>query len=253
MIDTQIGSDGIAVVTLNRADAKNAVSIGMWQALSRGIESLGDAPRLLMVRSAVDGMFCPGADIKEFAVLMDSADARKAMRQSMQEAVDRLERARYPTLAVVNGPCVGAGVSIAMACDLRIAADKARFGVTPAKLGLLYSKDDVRRLLSVVGSAATKDLLFTGRIINAEEAKDIGMVQHVVEAGALDQAALDLAQDIASKSGQTHSSVKHILRALSGLESFDDEAHDRDFEDAFVSEDAAPRIEAMLRYLNKSP
>lgn len=253
MIQTDIDNDGIASLSLNRLEAKNAMSTAMWQALSAAIESLGTAPRVLQIRSCAGRMFCPGADIKEFPLLMKSAEARATMRGAMQGAVDRLERTPYPTLAVINGHCVGAGVSIAMACDVRIAVNTARFGVTPAKLGLVYSKDDIRRLATGIGPANAKDLLFTGRLIDASEAKAMSMIQQSVEADALTSVAADLSKEIASKSAQTHRTVKQSFRVLSGLEAFDEQGHAADFENAFVSDDAPQRIEAMLNQLTKRP
>lgn len=252
MIETKIDEDGIALVSLNRVDAKNAVSTDMWAALYSALEALADRPRALVVASSLPSTFCPGADIKEFPKLMDSAEARTAMRTNMQRCVGRLECLPYPTIAAINGPCVGAGVSIAAACDLRVASDKARFGITPAKLGVLYSKDDIRRLVNIIGIAAAKDLLFTGRLMDAHEAQAMQLITKTTTPETVLEGAMNLARTIAGNSGMTHQSVKGILHALQANAPFDDAAHNQEFEDAFVQEGTKARIEKMLTILSKT-
>lgn len=252
MIETQIDNSGVALVSLNRADAKNAVSIDMWAALDSALEALADKPRALVLASSLPSIFCPGADIKEFPKLMESTEARTAMRTNMQRCLGRLECLPYPTIAAINGPCVGAGVSIAAACDLRVASENARFGITPAKLGVLYSKGDIRRLVNIVGIAAAKDLLFTGRLIDAREAQAMQLITKTTAPESLLEETTNLARTIASNSGMTHQSVKGILHALQANAPFDDAAHNQEFEDAFVQEDTKARIEKMLAILSKT-
>lgn len=251
MIKTKLDDDGIARVSLNRVDAKNAVSTAMWAALDGALTQLDDRPRALVLASSLPTIFCPGADIKEFPKLMESAETRTAMRTNMQRCVNRLERLPYPTIAAINGACVGAGVSIAAACDLRVASETARFGITPAKLGVLYSKDDIRRLINIIGIAAAKDLLFTGRLMDAREAQGMQLVTTITAQDTVLEDAMALARSIASNSSTTHLSVKTILHALQGNAPFDDAAHNQEFEEAFVQEDTKARIEKMLVILSK--
>lgn len=243
-------SDGIARLILNQPATRNAINIAMWHQLDEMLTSLESRQvRVVLVESGVGGIFCPGADIAEFPRLQGDPALRTAMRTAMQGALNQLERLSVPTIAAIDGACVGGGVSLAMACDLRLASPAARFGVTPAKLGLVYSAEDVRRLHAVIGSAQTRRLLFTGEMIDAAEALRIGMVHQLTSGPTCMKQARSLAASIAANSAVTHHSVKAIVRALDRHDAPPDT--DGAFEDAFVSADAAARIETMLAVMDR--
>jgi enoyl-CoA hydratase/carnithine racemase len=160
-----------ATLIFDRPDRRNAINLASWRALPLLI---GDAvarreTRVIVIRGA-GGNFAAGADIAEFDIVFADRTATLAYLDDMSAATAAIEAAPVPVIAQINGLCIGAGVAIAAACDLRIAADDARFAITPAKLGLAYSAADTRRVIRAIGASATRDLLFTGRTIAAAEA-----------------------------------------------------------------------------------
>ncbi len=161
----------------------------------------------------------------------------------MTAATAALAETPLPVIAAISGACIGAGVAVALACDVRIAAPDARLAVTPAKLGLMYSLADTKRLLSAVGASQTKDLLFTGRMISAEEALAVGLVDQVGDAAAVAEKALV----IAHQSSWTHARSKAVLgRILAGATADDDTTRGW-FADAVDGPDYAVGVAAFHR------
>jgi enoyl-CoA hydratase/carnithine racemase len=207
--------DGSATLTLNRPAKKNALSVDMWAAIPRLIDQAihdGDV-KLLFVRG-VGGAFASGADISEMPVVYANAAAALENDGKIQGAMTAIENCPKPVIALIEGPCVGGGCGIALACDIRIGAIGSRYGVTPAKLGLVYGAADTRRLVQAVGLSMAKDILFTGRLLDAEEAHGIGLIDHLVEPEDLEAAALDYAQKISAASQFSIRGQKQILALL---------------------------------------
>lgn len=204
----------VAVLTLAQPGRHNAISAAMWAGLSDALSDVAQRPeaRVLIVRGA-DGHFAAGADITEFeSVFADHASALR-YAATMGTALDMLARLPIPTLAVIEGFCIGAGVALALACDLRIASVDARFAVTPAKLGLMYTLADTHRLVGAVGASLAKDLLFTGRRIGAPDALAMRLVDELHDPATLMSASLIKARQIAAASPW---SVRHA-KAVVGL------------------------------------
>lgn len=242
MVRSEWLEGGIVRVLLDRPSSRNAMSVVMWKELGDAIAAVDtEGANVVVIASGVEDIFCPGADIKEFLGLRESSNARRVMRQAMQHTVNMIENCPLPIIAEIDGACVGAGVSIATACDLRIASARSRFGVTAAKLGLVYSTGDLRRLHTVVGSAAAKRLMFTAELFNAEEAHRFGLVDWLS-----DQAEFaSIIERIAAGSSDTHRSTKSIMRKLDNGEPL--ENNSVEFENAFIMPDAVSRIDAMLK------
>jgi len=180
----------VAAVILNRPQARNALNVAMWRALPQLLSDL--APhrqvRALVVRGA-GGHFASGADISEFdEVFADHASAL-AYGRWLDTATAALAAFDRPVVAVIEGYCIGAGLAVALACDLRIAAADAHLGAPPAKLGLIYSLADTRRLVQAVGASAARAMLFTAALRSAPEALALGLVDEVHDAASLDAAA----------------------------------------------------------------
>jgi len=174
----------VATLLIDRADKRNAFDMAMWDALPKLVaEAVADpAARVLVVRaSQAGGAFCAGADIRELLANKDDPEWRAANQAAINRAQSELARAAIPTLAFVEGDCVGGGCGVAMACDLRVATPAARFGITPAKLGLVYPLHDVKLLVDLVGPGQAKRMLYTGALIDAAEALRIGLVEQVAE------------------------------------------------------------------------
>ncbi|MCC5868080.1 MAG: enoyl-CoA hydratase/isomerase family protein [Gammaproteobacteria bacterium] len=248
MISYSLSGDGIGELVLNRASHFNAVSVEMWGELAEVLETLAGFSelRVLVLRSGVEGAFCPGADIGEFPQLMESEGLRHELQLSMQACCNRLESLPIATIAMIDGPCVGGGCSLAVACDFRIASDRSTFGVTPAKLGLIYSLGDTRRLARTVGVTHAKKLLFTARLVDAERALAIGLVDTVFDAAALEEEGLSLARSIARNSAETVAAAKEMFSRIESKQTDDDEVTQARFRDSFGSAEAARRIAMYL-------
>ena len=155
----------VATLTLNNPERRNALNMAMWEALKSELVALdsNDKVRALVVRGAGDKAFSAGADIKEFAELLEDRERLDRNNVLVQEAQIALEEFSKPAIAMIRGACMGGGCGIALACDFRIAERDAKMGITPAKLGLLYSVRDTERLHRLVGSSITRQMLFTGQ------------------------------------------------------------------------------------------
>lgn len=166
-----------AEIVLNRPAKRNAVTLAMWRAMPGLVAEAAadDAIRLLVLTGAGDH-FAAGADIAEFEATYATREAALANQTVMARAMAALETFPKPSLAVIRGACVGGGCALTLCCDLRFAADDARFAITPAKLGLAYGVCDTRRLIAAVGPAAAKRILFTGQFVDATEALRLGLI-----------------------------------------------------------------------------
>jgi enoyl-CoA hydratase/carnithine racemase len=176
-----------AHLLIDRAAKRNAFDMAMWQAVPELLASAAEDPelRLLVLRAAEPGAFCAGADIAELLANKDDSVWRAVSQSAINRAQFELTRFPLPTIAVVDGDCVGGGCGLALACDLRVATPRARFGITPAKLGLVYPLHDVKLLTDLVGPGQARRMLFTGSLIEAEEALRIGLVEAVADDFAL--------------------------------------------------------------------
>jgi enoyl-CoA hydratase/carnithine racemase len=223
----RLDSDGdVARLLLDRPEARNAIPAAGWAALSKLLDEIGGA-RLLIVTGA-GGVFCAGADLADLKA--------KGFRENMRAALDRLGALPIPTIALIEGPCYGAGVALAMACDLRVATSTARFAITPAKIGISYPQEDVHRLVALVGPGQAARLLFTAETIDAAEALRIGLAE---------LETLDPATILANDSQSLAELKRSIARAAAGVRS--DPEQDRRF-DALIGGDAlAARLEALRR------
>jgi enoyl-CoA hydratase/carnithine racemase len=181
---------GVGHLVLDRPEKRNAIARAMWEKIPDMVMELeqNDTVRVIMLRGT-GAHFAAGADIAEFDELYATRASAAAYADMLARAMDALCGCRKPRLAVIRGVCVGAGVALVTCCDLRFADDTARFAVTPAKLGIAYSFEDTRRLVACVGPAAARDMLFSGRMMAAEEALRLRLIDRVHAAGALQAAA----------------------------------------------------------------
>lgn len=204
---------GLARLWIARPHKRNAISLPMWAALPGLLGELAAEPDIaILTLRGEGGVFSGGADIEEFKTAYATQEAALANHSVLQGAMSALERFPKPSVAVLEGPSVGAGLGLALCCDVRIAAADARFAITPARLGLLYAFGDVRRLVEAVGLSRAKLLLLTARTIDAETALAWGLVDEV--AADLDAALARLNSELLEAAPFTRSALKRLFQLL---------------------------------------
>ena len=189
--------DGVAVLTIDRQEKLNALDRQVVEEIGQALLELeAERPRAIVVTGAGERAFIAGADIRAMSV-MDPIEA-KQFSEIGHAAMALLDRSPVPTIAAVNGFALGGGCEVALACDVRIAAENATFGFPEVGLGILPGMGGTQRLPRLVGPALAKELIFTGRRIGAEEAREIGLVNRVVGQGEALDAAMELAAEISA-------------------------------------------------------
>ena len=203
---------GVARIVLDQPARRNAMTGAMWRALpGLAAEAAADDEVAVIVVEGAGGHFCGGADIAEFAASYATAESTARANAAIAAAVAALAGVAKPTVAAVRGACVGGGVALALACDLRLARADARFAVTPAKLGLLYSHGDTARLVRAVGAGRAKEMLFSARVVEAVEALRIGLVERVMGDG-------EMAEYVAALATASRSALRGIKRMVGEIE-----------------------------------
>ena len=219
----------VARVVIDRGEKRNAIPIACWSALERTVNDAanGDS-RLIVITSADPQSFCAGADLSELPELIDDVKKRHIFRGAMNSALSRIRAVGKPTLALVEGGCFGAGVSLAMACDMRIAGPNSTYAITPARFGISYPQPDLARLAELVGPGQAARLLYGAETIDATEAHRIGLIEMVCH-GA--QIGADMIERIAGNAPYSLCALKATLAGRFGV--------DKRFDDAFASADFA--------------
>ena len=238
----------LARIVLNRPEKRNALTLAMWEAVPQLVETAerDRDVRLLLVQGADDTAFAAGADISEFEDIFATEDGRGRYSDAVHAAEQSLGRCAKPVIAMIQGDCIGGGVELALACDLRFADTNSRFGITPVKLGLVYSLSSTKRLMELVGPAKTKDLLFSGRLFDSAEAERLGLVDRLYAPGSLEAETRAYAADICALSQYSARSAKAIVQMI--VEGAGDEtAESRALRvDGFAGDDAREGIRAYL-------
>lgn len=210
-----VETGAVTRLVIDRVPKRNALTRAMWEALPGLLAELAADPELkvLMVTGAGPS-FSAGADIGELVSGADPADPMAELRAHNLRAQAALREFPRPTIAVVRGHCIGGGLEIAANCDFRFAASGSTYGVTPARIGVVYPPAAIKVLLDLVGPATTKYLLFSGELLTAEEAYAKGLVDRVLPEDALDAGAADFAATLISRSQLTIRSAKETVNAL---------------------------------------
>jgi enoyl-CoA hydratase/carnithine racemase len=216
----------LAFMVLNRPEKRNALSFDMWQRIPELLAEFeaDDALRELIVRGAGDAAFSAGADISEFPTLRSSAAQTQRYNGVTARAQDTLANLSKPTIALVQGVCVGGGCGVAVSCDLRYADESARFAITPAKLGIVYPVGVTKRLVDLVGPAHAKAILLTGMPLTAARARELGLINDVFTADSIDDDVRAIAETLASRAQYSVRSMKRIIELIAaGLTEESDE------------------------------
>ena len=202
----------VGTITLHRAAKRNAVTYDMWVALGEACHRLAAEPSVRVVVLRGDGAhFCAGADITE--LLAERPHGTASFTDANMAAEHALATLPKPTVAVIHGDCIGGGCALAIDCDFRLAVDDARFGITPAKLGIVYPAASLERAVHLLGPAA-KRLLYTGDLIDAAEAHRIGLVDELLPADAIDARIVALCDTLAQRSLLTQAGTKSMVASV---------------------------------------
>ncbi|MDP6343395.1 MAG: enoyl-CoA hydratase [Alphaproteobacteria bacterium] len=241
--------DGIGWLIFNNPARRNAVSLEMWRGVAEVMADYAadDSIRVAVLAGAGDKAFVSGADISEFEEQRNSADAEKAYSAATAAAHAAMAAFEKPLLAKIHGFCVGGGVAVALAADIRIASDDAQFAVPAARLGLGYGYAGLKTLTNLVGPAMAKEIFFTARRFNAEEALAMGLVNRVVSRGELEGTVHEYAGMIADNAPLTIRAAKAAVReALKDPERRDLDGLNEMITACFNSEDYAEGRRAFM-------
>ena len=203
--------EGVARLTIANTAKRNALDHPILDGL---IEALGSLDARCVILTGTDGMFSAGYDIGEIPDESFAEQAESLVAHPFTDALDALEAYPYPTVAALSGHTIGGGLELALSCDMRIAAEGIRLGMPPAKLGLVYSHTGLRKFIDAVGAPRTRELFLLGRNIDTDRALSWGLVNDVVDADALSEAALDLATELAGNAPLSLTGNKRVIRAL---------------------------------------
>jgi len=191
---------GVVTVTLNRPEKLNALIMPMWTGLNDAFGALeaDDSVRAIVLRGAGERAFAPGADIGEFESLRGNAAQAREYGLLMHEVMRRIGECRHPTVALIQGLCVGGGLELAMLCDIRICGTGSRFGVPINRIGVTMGYPEIAALIALVGRTVALEILLEGRVFDAEEAKEKGLVTRVVPDERVVEEAYEAANRIAT-------------------------------------------------------
>jgi enoyl-CoA hydratase/carnithine racemase len=239
-------ADGVLRLTISNPAKRNALDHPILDAMAAVLDDLGDARAVLL--TGAEGMFSSGYDIGDIPDDVFAQEAERLVAHPFAAALEALESCEVPTVAALPGHTIGGGLELALACDLRVAADGILLGMPPAKLGLVYSHTGLRRFLEAIGAPRTRELFLTARNVDARTALDWGLVNQVVGASDLEGAALDLAEDLAANAPLSLRGNKRAIRELLAADGRLDPEVERELielrEASFQSEDLREGVRA---------
>jgi enoyl-CoA hydratase len=204
---------GVGIVTFNNPERHNAVSLDMWDATKRILDAFAvdDEVRVVVLTGAGGKAFVSGADISKFGSERATLEATRAYDARTAAAFNSVYEFPKPTIAMIRGYCLGGGVGVASCCDLRICSDNSKFAVPAAKLGLGYGYAGLKRLVDIVGPSFAKEIFYTARQFDAQEAYAMGLVNRVVPADELESYVKSITDMICANAPLTIKAVKAAI------------------------------------------
>ena len=239
----------IATIVFNRPKIRNAIGLNMWGEIARVTKDLAQEPsvRAVVYRGSGIEAFASGADISEFKKIRKDLETALHYQAQVAAAYEAIRGCAKPTVAMIFGYCMGGGMTIAIACDLRFAAEGAKFGIPAARLGIIYGADAVSQLVSLVGPAYSKDILFSARTINDREALQIGLIQRLLPPDQLESYTYEYLGKVGANAPLSLRGAKcTVASCLEGLTSERREALQQMAVQAIGSEDYREGTQAFL-------
>lgn len=238
----------IATIYINRPEKRNAISFDMWKTIPKLMKQCEEDANVKVIRfKSVDPTaFSAGADIAEFKTKRATRESSDAYTQAILDAEEAIMNVSKPTIAQIQGFCVGGGCEIAVACDFRFSDETGKFGITPAKLGLVYNTPGTKNLVDLVGPAKAKDILFTGRLLDAEEAFRIGLIDQIYYSENLEQKTLEYARMICENAQLSVRGSKRIINEVLHGATEDSPEISQLISDSFFSDDFKEGVNAFI-------
>lgn len=242
--------DDVVILTINREHKRNALTLDTWRQLADRVDEFTRAPdhKVAIIRGAGTDAFASGSDIDELPVIYADPDISVDYDRTLLAVQNQISKCPKPIIAMVFGFCVGGGLGIASACDLRFAAHNAQFALPPAKLGLINGVSSMHRLIQLIGLAATRDLIYSARRMDAAEALRLGLINRAVDVEELVEQTLAYAHEVAANSQYSIRVSKRLTREIGNGKSQDDEDYFQLVREAVSGEDFA---EGFAAFKNK--
>lgn len=241
-------SEEIATIYFNRPEKRNAMSYDMWIKITELVNECNDDPevKVIIFRGVDETAFSAGADISEFKTLRYSAEGADKYNRETLKAEAAIMNTLKPTIAMIQGYCVGGGCEIAVACDFRFSDTTGKFGITPAKLGLVYNLPGTKNLVDLVGPSNAKDILYSGRLLDAEEAYRIGLIDRMYSPEQLEEETYAYAKRICKNAQMSVRGSKFVINKVLEGETEDTEEIAQLILDSFESDDYKEGVNAFL-------
>ena len=234
-------------ITFNNPERRNAVSVDMWEAIPGVLDKFASDSevRLVVLCGAGDKAFVSGADISQFEKQRSGPEAVQHYEEIAERAQLTLQNFDKPVLAMIRGYCLGAGLNIANICDLRIAAEDARFGIPAAKMGLGYRASSMKNLVDTVGAPYAREIMITGRQFTAAEAKEMGLIHKITSIEGLEKTTREYCDIIAANAPLTMRTAKRMIREIL-KQDYDAEQMKKWMKECFDSADYAEGRKAFM-------
>lgn len=238
----------VARLIIDNPRRRNALSRAMWRAIEQSCQRVAEADEaaVLVLVSSTPGCFAAGADIAEFKDNYASIETTREVNAEIHRAIDAFEACPMPTVALIDGPCVGGGLALALAADFRMASTNARFALTPSRLGLSFHPDDVKRLLSACGKANASELLFGAQPWAAERGLSAGLVNQLLPAETFQADSHQLIDAICANSRAANRVLKQTISSVDSNDASAIQVSAAAFDALFAGEDFIAGRDAFL-------
>lgn len=240
--------DRVATLYINRPEKRNALNYEMWASIPGILDQLekDDDVKVLIIRGKDKSAFSGGADISEFSTLRSTLEGEQKYNETVSQAEEAIARFSKPTIAMIHGYCIGGGMILALACDLRFSSEKAIYAITPAKLGIVYTFSGTKRLVDLVGPARAKDILFSGRLLDAQEAFQYGLIDRVWKEEDTEEETYRYAEMLTNRAPRSIMGAKTMIaQIMAGLTEETDEIREL-VSGSYASEDYKEGIRAFM-------